>query len=157
MNMRINTVATLALSLLPLSALAETGEGNRWGLNVFGLSYHTDRSQAQGMELNELNFGLGVRREFGKAFTEASLYKNSFGHTARYVGAGYQFHLKNWRLGGMIVAGQGKGYNENRPFVAPVPLLSYDFGRVLLNTTYFPKVKDINAIETFGTYITIRF
>ena len=47
------------LVLLLLLALPSTlqAEGQQWGINIWGVSYHVDRS----VDYNEDNWGLGVR------------------------------------------------------------------------------------------------
>ena len=46
-------------------------------------------------------------------------------------------------------------YNHGRAFVAPVPLLSYDFGPVKLNAVVFPKYMPYNQFTAFGFYLGI--
>ena len=46
-------------------------------------------------------------------------------------------------------------YNRGRPFVAPIPSVAVDIGRVRLHAVYFPKVSGFSRIEAFGFYLSV--
>lgn len=110
---------------------------------------------------NELNLGLGLNYEFhedarGVAFVEAGFYRDSGRNLAKLAGVGYQFKLgKRWRLGGALVAVNSATYNRGRSFIAPLPVLTYDLGRVKLNAIYVPRYGDYNQFAVFGFYFSI--
>ena len=49
---------------------------------------------------------------------------------------------------------QSETYNKGRAFVAPIPLLTYDFGVVKLNAVFAPQTPQ-NRFAAFGFYIGI--
>jgi len=110
---------------------------------------------------NEVNLGLGLNYAFhedarGIGFVEAGFYRDSGRHLATLAGAGYQIKLgERWRLGGALAAIHSQTYNRGRAFIAPLPILTYDLGRVKLNATYVPRFGDYNQFAVFGFYFTI--
>jgi len=48
-------------------------------------------------------------------------------------------------------------YNEGVTFLAMIPLITYDVGRVKLNAIYLPKLGHYNEVAAFGFYISIPF
>jgi hypothetical protein len=110
---------------------------------------------------NELNLGLGLNYTIhedarGVGFAEAGVYRDSGRHAAKIAGLGYQYKLgKHWRLGGAVVGVHSPTYNRGRFFVAPLPILSYDFGPVALNAIYVPRYRDYNQFATFGFYLSL--
>lgn len=131
-------------------------------LHVYGFSYHTDREGIRRQRVdNEFNPGLGIGYEFhsdarGSAFVNAGIYKDSSNQWAKLAGPGYQFKLgDSWRVGALLPVIQGKGYNQGRAFVAPLPLLTYDFGTVKLNAVYAPRFAPATNFAVFAFYFSI--
>jgi len=110
---------------------------------------------------NELNLGLGLNYtvhedERGIGFVEAGLYRDSGSRLAKIAGVGYQAKLgKRWRLGGALLAVQSKTYNDGSAFIAPLPILTYDLGKVKLNAVYIPRYGDYNEFAVFGFYFSV--
>jgi hypothetical protein len=163
--------ADLQPEFQPESALAEEDRGaaladlntnpsHKINILIYGLSYHPDKRNKQD---NEQNWGLGVNYEFfedtqGVGFVEAGVYRDSGSNLAKYGGAGYQFKLgKNWRIGAMLVGVQSQSYHEGRFFIAPIPVVTYDFGIVKLNAIYIPRYRDYNQFAAFGLMFSIPF
>ena len=48
-------------------------------------------------------------------------------------------------------------YNRGRFFVAPLPIVTYDFGAVKLNATFAPRYRVYNRFAVFGFYFGIPF
>ena len=46
-------------------------------------------------------------------------------------------------------------YNHGRPFIAPIPIVSYDLGPARLNAVYAPRVTDLNDFAVFGFYLSV--
>lgn len=46
-------------------------------------------------------------------------------------------------------------YNDGDPFIAPAPLLAYDWRHVTFNVVYFPKYKELNSTNQLGFWLTI--
>ena len=92
----------------------------------------------------------------GVTFTEVGAYEDSGRNWAKFAALGYQFKFgKNWRIGGALALFDSRTYNGGAAFIAPVPLVTYDFGPVKLNAVYFPKVAQYNEIAAYGFYISI--
>ena len=127
------------------------------GLNVFGLSLHTDRSEGH----NELNPGVGLRYAFAEPaprwllFGEASIYYDSNREWAKYValGASYRF-ARSWRIGAAVAYGQSRSYNDGKPFFALVPGVAFEYRRVLYNAVLLPS-GDGSGVQGLGFYVTI--
>jgi hypothetical protein len=64
---------------------------------------------------------------------------------------------KRWRIGGAFAVVHSRTYNDGVTFVAMMPLITYDLGRVKLNATYLPKLGHYNEVDAFGFYISIPF
>lgn len=127
------------------------------GLNVFGLSLHTDRSEGR----NEINPGVGVRYVFAEPaprwslFGEASIYYDSNREWAKYaaLGASYRF-ATSWRVGAAVAYGQSRSYNDGKPFFAIVPGVAFEHRHVLYNAVLLPS-GDGSGIQGLGFYVTI--
>ena len=133
-------------------------------LNVYGFSYHPDRETVHRLNLdNEVNPGLGLHYEFsdterGIAFAEIGAYQDSGANLAKFAGLGYQFKFaKRWKFGGALAIVHSLTYNDGVTFLAMIPLITYDMGRVKLNATYLPKLGHLNEVAAFGFYISIPF
>ncbi len=131
-------------------------------LHIYGFSYHPDRQGVRRSGLdNEFNPGLGLNYEFhedaqGVAFVEAGMYRDSGSNNAKIAGVGYQFKLgERWRLGGALVGVHSPTYNLGRAFIAPLPIVTYDFGIVKLNAIYVPRYGDYNQFAVFGLYFSV--
>ena len=150
-------LAVAALLLSPVGA----ARASDLVLDVYGLSYHPDRNGVHAAHVdNQFNPGLGLRYERahdarGIAFVEAGTYLDSGRHWAAFAGPGYQYKLGDWRPGVALVLFNSPTYNHGRPFIAPIPLLGYDFGAVRLNVVYAPRVAHYNDFEVFGFYLSI--
>jgi len=129
--------------------------------HLYAFSYHTDRDgvRQHGLD-NELNAGLGLNYAFhederGIAFAEAGFYRDSGSRVAKLAGVGYHYKLgEHWKLGGALLGVLSDTYNNGRFFIAPVPMLAYDFGVVELNITYVPRFRDYNKFAVFGFFFS---
>ena len=162
---RFRAYGARALAAAVLS-LASTGAARpadgRLFVDVYGLSYHTNRSGVHAAHLdNEVNTGLGLEYEFpgdarGVGFVGAGVYRDSGRHWTAMAGPGYQLRLgERWRAGAALLLFDSRTYNHGRPFIAPIPILSYDFGPARLNAVYAPRVSDYNEFAVFGFYLSI--
>jgi hypothetical protein len=52
---------------------------------------------------------------------------------------------------------QSDTYNHGSPFIAPLPIASYDLGPVTLNAIYVPRYGEYNKFAVFGLYFSIPF
>lgn len=110
---------------------------------------------------NQLNLGVGLNYtlhedERGIGFVEGGFYRDSGSNVAKLAGVGYQYKLgKHWRLGGSLVGVQSQSYNDGRFFIAPLPMLTYDFGAVKVNAVYVPRYGEYNKFAVFGFYFSV--
>ena len=132
------------------------------GINLYGASYHFDRDKAKELGLtNEFNPGLGIRWRQKRSdkldlFVDAGFYDDSASHTAKLVGGGALWHATDGlRLGGGLVLLQSKTYNGGDAFIAPAPVLAYDWRRISFNLVYFPKFRDQNKTNQIGMWLTV--
>ena len=132
------------------------------GVNLYGASYHFDRDKAKEIGLtNEFNPGLGVRwrkarNEKLDLFLDAGFYDDSANHTAKLFGGGALWHAtERLRLGGGLVLLKSETYNGGTAFIAPAPVLAYEWRRVTFNAVYFPKWQDVNRTNQLGFWLTV--
>jgi hypothetical protein len=161
-----------ALAILAACAIAwmssARAEGDQFkltegelGLNVYGLSYHFqhDRAKELGFD-NDVNPGLGARYRFGEwkrwsFFADAAVYRDSGRNTATTLGAGALWHIGGgFSAGGALAFFHSDTYNHGNPFIAPLPIATYDAGPVTLNLAFFPKISQYNDISTLGFWMT---
>jgi hypothetical protein len=154
----------LDVILLSIASLYATpSQAGDWGINVYGISYHWDRDLAEqnGWD-NEFNPGLGFRYHIGTwlkadAIIDAGAYYDSGRNTAKYAAAGLLWPLdrdKRFNLGVALTAFHSETYNQGDPFVAPIPLFSLQFEKVVVNLAYFPKFRDLNEIPITAMFFT---
>ena len=161
MQLHRATALVALVLILVLSAGYAAGAENELGINVYGLSYHFDRDQAKALGLdNEVNPGLGLRyripRERFDWFLDGGAYRDSGRNTAVYAGAGaFWKPAGGFRLGAALAFFHSDTYNDGDAFVAPVPILAYEWRAVSVNMVYFPKVSSLNDIHTLGFWLTL--
>ena len=131
-------------------------------LNVYGLSYHPNREAVHRKNLdNQINPGLAlhyqlVDYELGTMFAEVGAFEDSGRNWAKFAALGYQFKLgSQWKMGGALAVMNSRSYNGGTTFVAMIPLITYDLGRIKLNATYLPRVPGYSEIAAFAFYFSI--
>jgi hypothetical protein len=129
------------------------------GVNVYGLSYHStviarsSRRRQQPQPLASHNFAQVERWSF---FADAGAYYDSGRNTAVYGGVGALWQVVGGlQIGGALAVMNSDPYNNGDTFLAPLPLVVYDFGPVTVNLTFFPKVSKYNDVATLGLWFTI--
>ena len=128
------------------------------GLNIFGLSFHTNRSAGY----NEVNPGLGLRYVFARPspnwalFGDASFYYDSNREWAKYVALGAYYSLSpSWKIGGALAYGQSRSYNEGQPFFAPIPGVAFLYRRIAFNMVVLPSDEAAAKIAGFAFFLTV--
>jgi hypothetical protein len=152
----------LALAALALPAPAAAGvDAAALGISFFGLSYHFDRDRARAVGIDSgFNPGLGVRYRFAQRDrwrfeVEAAAYYDSGRNSATVAGVAALWHVgRGLHAGGALALFNSPTYNNGRAFVAPIPLLAYDWGPVTLNATFVPKFERYNDVATLGFWVT---
>jgi hypothetical protein len=137
-------------------------QADEWGINVYGLSYHFDRDRAHALDVdNEFNPGIGARYKFAQwqrvsFFAEAGIFYDSGRNWAKVLGGAALLEVfPRFSIGGALAVFHSDTYNRGDVFIAPLPLLAYDFGPATVNLTYFPKVSDFNDVATLGLWVTL--
>ena len=119
-------------------ALADEPAYKRWGISIWGLSYHIDRE----IDFDEANLGLGLRYYAKRRiFVEADALRNSNRGLAVPVSAGFEFKVAS--LGQActlhaVAAGTLVYYRNSRTErddlkAGPVPGVTLGCGRVRTN------------------------
>ena len=156
----LGRLGLVALLLAPCLARGQAGWQGELGINVYGLSYHFERDTARELGYdNEVNPGLGLRwrmpRERFDWFLDAGAYRDSGRNTALLAGGGIFWKAtQRLRLGGALAFFHSDTYNDGDPFIAPLPLLAYEWDTVSANFVFFPKVSGVNEINTLGFWLT---
>lgn len=157
---RAIAVIAIVLMVLLTAGYARAAQGEL-GINVYGLSYHFERSRAEELGFdNEVNPGLGLRYRIPRGdfdwFLDGGAYRDSGRNTALYAGAGALWKpTERLRLGGALVFFSSDTYNDGDAFIAPVPVAAYEWRALTLNLVYFPKISGVNEINTLGFWITL--
>lgn len=146
-----------ALILVPARS-----EAVELGINVYGLSYHPDRTDILGHPFNEYNPGLGLNLVVADhpktiAFVEGGLFIDSFEQEAKYISFGYQYKITRFlRLGINTGLYQTRSVNYGNAIIAPVPMASLHLGITTFNFIYFPSFGGINWYDSIGAYATFH-
>jgi hypothetical protein len=142
----------------PATDFASERREGELGLNVFGLSLHTDRSEGN----NEINPGLGLRYTFWQpaarwvVFTDASVYYDSDRHWAKYVGVGTSYRFaESWWVGAAVTYGQSPSYNHGTPFFAVVPGVAYELRQFTFNAVLLPSKEASSKIQGVAFFVTV--
>lgn len=140
-----------------MPAAAEDGA---LGVHLFGLSHHLERDRAREAGLtNEVNAGLGLRYrvprgEYGWVF-DAGAFRDSARNTALFTAAGgYLKAGERLRLGLGLVLFHSETYNRGDPFIAPIPIVAYEWSSVSANLAYSPRVGGVNEVNTLLFWLT---
>lgn len=157
----VRRLGLVALLLAPCLAHGQASPQGELGINLYGLSYHFERDTARELGYdNEVNPGLGIRwrmpRERFDWFVDAGAYRDSGRNTALLAGGGaFWKPTGRLRLGGALAFLHSDTYNGGDPFIAPLPLLAYEWRTVSANLVFFPKVSGVNEISTLGFWLTL--
>ena len=133
-------LAVLAIFVTGFSspALAAEDPDQRWGISIWGLSYHVDDA----IDFNDANVGLGLRYYFNRlVFTEIDALRNSNGGLAVPLSVGLD--LKVASLGracnlyavaaGTVIYYQNRRLEREYFRAGPVPGVTLGCGRVKTN------------------------
>jgi hypothetical protein len=128
------------------------------GLNIFGLSLHTNVSAGY----NALNPGVGLRYAFWDpaprltAFGDASIYYDSRRHWAKYIALGVSYNVaESWHVGVGVAYGQSQSYNDGKPFFAPIPGVAFEYRRVMFNAVLLPSENSKSKVAGLALFVTI--
>jgi hypothetical protein len=129
------------------------------GINVYGFSYHPERTDSKGNGFQEWNPGVGYHATFRNTrrsilFADTGVFVNSLSKATIFSSAGAELKIHGGISAGVYGAFiYSKAYNSGKPIVAPLPSLSYRYRQFRLNATYFPKYKQ-NDNAAFGFSFT---
>jgi hypothetical protein len=156
------TRALLAAVLLVTLPGAARADDQRWGVSLWGLSYHVNRS----VDYNEDNWGLGVRYYFkpNRLFFEADALRNSNRGLVLPASLGLEFRIAplpaGCRLSGVaaLTAAYYQYPNQNRTDVkiGPVPGVTIGCGRVRANLIAVLR-KSSEPLAALTASLTIMF
>ena len=89
-------------------------------------------------------------------FADVGFYEDSAENTAKLAGGGALWHAsERLRFGGGLVWMQSKTYNGGTAFIAPAPLVAYEWRRLTFNIVYFPKFREQNRTNQIGAWLTV--
>ncbi|MCU1383058.1 MAG: hypothetical protein JWL71_1755 [Acidobacteria bacterium] len=154
---------TRALLVLTLVAAASTAHAaDRWGVSIWGLSYHVDRR----VDYNEDNWGLGVRYYFkpDRLFLEGDALRNSNRGLVLPVSLGAEFGIAplpaGCRLSGVVALTaayyQYPDRNTTDFKIGPVPGVAIGCGRVKANVMAVLR-KSSEPLAALTASLTIMF
>ncbi len=150
----------IAVVLAWVALSANAAHADQWSLLINGKAFHLDEPEE---DFNEWNWGAGVQYDFDVTprnwvpFINASGFKDSNGNPSYYAGAGtarrFYFGKGSGALhldvGAVALLMVRKDYNDEDPFLAALPLVSFGTDRIALNATYIPEVGPIDVPVLF--------
>ena len=152
----------LALALLLVTPAAAHAEPGPWGLSIWGLSYHVDRS----VDYNEDNLGLGLRYYVkpDRLFIELDALRNSNRGLVLPLSAGLEFRIAalpaGCRLSGVAALTLAYYQYPNRNTTdikfGPVPGVTIGCGRVKANVMAVLR-KSSEPLAALTASLTIMF
>lgn len=119
-------------------ARADQDPDQRWGISIWGLSYHVDEA----IDFEDANVGLGLRYYFNRlVFTEIDALRNSNGGLAVPVSAGLDVKVASFGnacslyavAAGTVVYYQNARTEREYFRAGPVPGMTLGCGRVKTN------------------------
>ena len=153
-------VAAVLLFVIPAAARAD--DDRRWGLSIWGLSYHVDRS----VDYNEDNWGLGARYYFkpDRLFVEADALRNSNRGLVLPLSLGAEFRMlplpAGCKLSGVVAltaAYYAYPSRDTTDFkIGPVPGVIIGCGRVKANVMVVLR-KSSEPLAAITASVTIMF
>jgi hypothetical protein len=134
---RVLAFTALFVAAFSSPLLACEDSNRRWGVSIWGLSYHIDDA----VEFDEVNVGLGVRRYVSRrVFVEVDALRNSNSGLAVPLSTGIEFRIASFGACSLhaVAAGTVVYYQNGRTDVSyvkagPVPGLTLGCGRVKTN------------------------
>jgi len=152
----------LVLVVLLVRPSAARAEDERWGIAVWGLSYHVDRS----VDYNEDNWGLGVRYYLkpDRWFVEADALRNSNRGLVLPLSLGLEFRIAPLPAGcglsavAALTAAYYQYPSQHRTDfkIGPVPGVAIGCGRVKGNIMAVLR-KDSEPLAAITASVTIMF
>jgi hypothetical protein len=162
----------LGLALVAMGPAPMHAEGQQWGISIWGLSYHVDRS----VDYNELNWGLGLRYYSrpdwpwlgtsgdNRLFLEVDALRNSNRGLALPVSAGAEYRIAPLPAGCKLfaVAALTAAYyqypnrNTTDIKVGPVPGVALGCGRLKTNVEVVLR-KSTEPLAALTASLTIVF
>ena len=133
-----------------------------FGINLYGLSYHFNRTTSDGRSFSEFNPGIGAKFVFlqsgrSKGFCEGGVFSDSERNSAKYAAFGYSYEVIDslFSVGLTVGPYRSSTLNYNRVFVAFIPTVSVGYKWFNFHLVYLPAYKDVNRIPTLGLYATV--
>ncbi len=153
------TTSSMIVIAAALMIVTSVDARPEFGINIYGLSYHLDRTDINGRSFNEENIGLGFRAilknsKKGVTFLEGGWFEDSFDHGARYLSIAYQIKITEGILLGMNV-GYYDAPSVVGQIIAPIPTLTLRYHTIALNIIHIPGFSGLNPYPSFGGYLTL--
>lgn len=163
-RIRVGVLAIIVFAIGMIGAgwiAAARASDSPWAVNLYGASYHTDRRMKETENLNERNYGAGLRYYVNDTtFIEGGEFADSMNGKSRFIGIAYQANAGPFSIGVEPFFMTRPNYNGGKAFMAALPFASLKIRNVTTSVTYTPyvKVDDQNIIyETYAVYTSIRF
>ena len=155
--------AVLAAVILLAVPAAARADDQRWGVSIWGLSYHVNRS----VDYNEDNWGLGVRYYVKphRLFFEADALRNSNRGLVVPASLGLEFTIAPLPAGCKVsgVAALTAAYYQYPNFgttdfkIGPVPGVTVGCGRVKANLIAVLRKSASSPLAALTASVTIMF
>lgn len=143
----------LLLLLFSHAALADTY------LNIYGVSYHNDRT----FGWNERNTGVGLRHDLNESFfLDGGFYKDSLNANTFYMAVATKASFGPAAMGVSMLAMHQEDayyaghYRQARMIGGVLPFMSLETGRLITNLGYIPRVDSLRLKSAWFMYWSVR-
>ena len=156
-----NRLALTAALVAALGAAPSAAQTARLGIDVFGLSYHFERHDDDGVEFNETNLGGGLnwvirRGPRHTVFADVGLFQGSYRKATKFGSVAWTHRLLGPVQGGFgLAVGSSPSVNDGELFMVPGPLLAWRMDRAALHVTYIPGNTETNAYPSVAAWATL--
>jgi len=144
------------------SLFSSPAHAHQWGIDIFGLSYHLDRFDSQGRQMNGFNPGIGAHYELRETkhslmMLDSGIYYSSARSFAKFGAFAWQRKWRILRVGPALSVFHSVSYNTGHIFVAPLLLLSVRVSPLTFNVLPIPRYKNKNRNAAIGFFTTWNF
>jgi hypothetical protein len=119
-------------------------------LNIYGTAKHTENDA----NLNDTNYGLGLRNESGNVIYEAGAFRDSRDNLSKYAAVGYQYRLGIFGFGASALAMSRPNYRDGNVFMGALPFITLNAKSIITTVTCVPAYE--RFAQTFFVYWSIN-
>jgi hypothetical protein len=131
-------------------------------INLYGFSYHRDKTDSNGNHFHSLNPGLGLQytffeRRHHRFLTDGGIYRNSTGHHSEYVSVAYRFLVPGgFQVGPAFALYHSPDQNSGKVILAPLLVFAFRYKRITFQAIPVPRYKEVNRNAALAMYFSLK-